>query len=678
MFEEIKFGAFKLIKKLAASASSEIFLGLPLTGSMSGRPVVIKRLLPEIARTGIFTDLLSNEARLGGLINHPNVVKIFEYGNVEGELYLAMEYVDGLDLWRFLRRMKKSGKHLMEVQALYITAEVLKALQYLHNLRDEDGATIGIVHHDVSPSNILISRIGEIKLGDFGIAFAQHKELPDSERKIKFRGKVHYISPEQIKGQSADPRSDIFSVGVVMAELLTEKKPFEGPTDLSVLINIKDGRSKIFTDTLQSVPRPLMTILRKALANHPDERYQRAGEMLTAIEHHAGVDKLFDAGIRLGETINALIREGERTPAPKPAPMFAGQGGDGGGESAFEVPEVGDAASILPVQGILEAGEIMSEPTPIHPVKEYLVKKADGQILGTLPMSAIIESIIADRIKEEDLVAMAGKAFQPVGMLPEFAKHLPSVTPTARIHNIGQPDRRGIIGSEETVARTFYRFYQKKDTGLMIFECASVRKEIYVEEGSPSYASSNLAGELLGEFLVKRGFINRMELELALAMMDRFSGHLGDTLIGLDILDSITLLNAITEQIKARIFDIYTWETGAFSFFKNAKYLKEGFRLAADPLELIRDGYVLACRDEEVEAWCEEHRTKLFHLTENVSVIDDWKIEVPYRGILGQLEKPLALFDAIAMGSTLDDKGLKRLKKLIRFGIELGFIKEVT
>jgi hypothetical protein len=677
MYEEIEFGEYKLIKKLAASASSEIFLGIPQSGSMSGKPVVVKRLLPEIARTGIFNDLLSNEARLGGLINHPNIVKIFEYGSVQDELYLAMEYVDGLDLWRFMRRMRKVNKYILEIQGLYITAEVLKALQYLHGLRDESGSAIGIVHHDVSPSNILISRIGEVKLGDFGIAFAQHKELPDSEKKIRFRGKVHYISPEQIKGQSADPRSDIFAVGVVMAELLTGKKPFEGPTDLSVLINIKDGRSRIFTDSLQSIPKPLATIMRRSLANNPDERYQRAGEMLSAIEQHAGSEKLFDAGLRLGEMINALIREGDMTPAPRPAPMFVAPRAVGRGPSAFEVPEIGDAASILPVEGILDTGEIMSEPTPIHPVKEYLVKKADGQILGTLPMSAIIESIIADRIREDDLVAIGGKPFQPVSVLPEFAKHLPSVTPTARIHTIGQPDRRGIVCQEESVARTFYGFYRKKDTGLMIFECASVRKEIYIEEGSPSYASSNLAGELLGEFLVKKGFINRMELELALAMMDRFSGHLGDTLIGLDILDSITLLNAITEQIKARIFDIYTWETGAFSFFKNAKYMKEGFRLAADPLELIRDGYVLAAKDEEIEAWFEDHATGLFQLTENVSVIDDWKIEVPHRSILAQLEKPQVLREVIEMGTMLDDKGVGRLKKLIRFGIELGFVKEV-
>ena len=675
MFEEREFGGYKLIRKLAASASSEVYLGLPKSGPLSGRPVVIKKLIPDLSQSEIFVDLLRNEARLGEQMNHPNIVRIYESGSIGEELFLVMEFVDGLDLWRFLRRMRKAELQLPQIQAMFITAEVLKALQYLHNLRDSSGTALGLVHHDVSPSNILLSRIGEVKLGDLGIAFSRHKDLPDSDRKTRFRGKVHYISPEQIKGGTADARSDIFSVGVMMAELLVGRRPFEGPTDLSILINIKDGRSRIMTDSMQGIPRSLHDILFKALANGPEERYQTAGEMLSAIEIHAGVDKLFDAGIHIGETVNRLIRDVDRTPPPRPAPVFIPRD---------EVPAddlsisqgPGEVVSIQPGSMPLD-GESPSDLTPIHPVKEFLVKKADGQIVGSMPMTAIIESIIADRISEDDLVSVGGKPFQAVGLVPEFARHLPSVTPTTKIHDLGQPDRRGLLGEEESVAQVFHRFFQRKDTGLAIFECASVRKEIFVEEGAPSYASSNLAGELLGEFLVRKGFLSRIELELALAMMDRFGGHLGDTLVGLDILDSITLLGAITEQIKERIFDLFTWESGTYAFFKHAKYVKEGFRLAADPLELIRDGYILAARDEETAAWYEASKTRLFFLAENPAVIDDWKIEVPHRTTLLLLEKPCPLFDLENRSASLDEAGWKRLKKLIRFGLEMGFIKEV-
>lgn len=676
MFEEFEFGNYKLLKKLAASASSEIFLGIPKAGPKAGRLVVIKKLLPEIARTDIFAELLKNEARLGKNMNHPNVVKIYECGTHGAELFLTMEYVDGLDLWRCMRRIKKTNMHVSRIQALYITAEVLKALQYLHNLRDESGNRIGVVHHDVSPSNILISRIGEVKIGDFGISFSKHKDLPDSERKIRFRGKVHYISPEQVKGQEADSRSDIFSVGVVLAELLIGKKPFEGPTDLSILINIKDGRSRLISDTADNLPKPVNSIMMHAIANHPDERFQTAGEMLSAIEQYAGVDKLFDAGIKLGELVNTLKRDVDKTPPPRPAPLFVPK------QDAFQ-----NEKSIPPVVNELPSGlyggrgveEVTgSEQTPMLAVKEYLVKKADGQLLGTMAMSVIIENIIADRLSEDDLISIGGKPFQPVGVISDFAKHLPSITPTTKIHDLGQPDRRGIIGEEESVSKVFLQFYRKKDTGLIIFECASVRKEIFVEEGSPSYASSNLAGELLGEFLVKKEFINRMELELALAMMDRFSGHLGDTLIGLDIMDSITLLNAITEQIKTRIYDLYTWDSGSFSFYTNAKYMKEGFKLAADPLELIRDGFLFSRVEDEINEWYEYNKTRLFHLTENVNVIDEWKIEVPHRTILSKLEKPHPLFEIVEGNTMLDDEGVYRLKKLFRLGIEIGFIKEIA
>jgi serine/threonine protein kinase len=672
MFEEFQFGNYKLVKRLAASASSEVFLGIPGAGRMAGRLVVIKRLLPEMAKIDTFAELLSNEAKLGEVMNHPNVVKIFEYGSTGSELYLAMEYVDGLDLWRLMRRTRKSGRQMSQLQMLYITAEVLKALSYLHSLEDDSGSPLDIVHHDVSPSNVLVSRIGEVKLGDFGISFSQHKNLPDAERKVRFRGKVHYISPEQIKGQPADGRSDIFSLGVVMAEMVLGRKPFEGPTDLSIMINIKDGRSRLASSTADSLPRPLYAIMAKALANDPEERYQDAREMLGGIEDFAGADKLFDAGIRLGELVNLTIREVDKTPPPRPSPLFAVKV-----EDEKSVPQVGgEFPTIQPEQFSQEILED-SQKTPLNPIREHLVKKVDGQILGIMPLSTVIEYIIGDRITEDDLVSVGGKPFERVGSIPDLAKHLPSVTPTTKIHDLGAPDRRGIICSDESVARIFYAFFQMKETGLLILECASVRKEIFLEEGSPSYASSNLAGELLGEFLVKRGIINRMELDLALAMMDRFSGHLGETLIGLDILDSITLLNAITEQIKMRIFDIYTWDSGAYSFFKHAKYLREGFRLAVDPLELIRDGFLFAFSDDDAQIWFAEHKNKLLQLSEDVSVIDEWKIEVPHRSILATLEKPLPLFEIANAGPTLDEKGVMRLSKLICFGMEVGFIKEI-
>jgi len=661
MFESFQFGKYKVMRRLASSALSEVFLAFMETNEEPGRLVALKRLLPDIARTETFSDLFRNEAKLGEIMNHPNVVKIIEHGNINNELYLAMEYIDGLDLWRLMRKTSKTEKKISEIESLYIVCEVLKALSYIHNLTDSMGNKLGIVHHDVSPSNILISRIGEVKLGDFGISFAQQKNLSAGERKMVLRGKVHYVSPEQIKGYEPDCRSDIFSLGVVLFELLFGKKPFEGPTDLSIMINIKDGRYRIEPAAKERLSPRLLKILTKALANDPEERYQDADSMISDIEEFAGSGKLFDAGMELASLISSILSEGIKTPMPIPSPLH------------FEKKPQEKSPDTNFLQGLVEE----TEKTPLHQMEEHIVKKSSGEIMGVMPLSMLIEQIIADKITEEDFVSIGGKPFERIGSIPHLSKYLPSVTPTLKISELGAPDIKGIIFQDETVSKIFYLFYLKKETGLLIFENASVRKEIFIEDGCPSYASSNLASELLGEFLVRKGIITRIELELALAMMDKFGGHLGETLLGLEILDSITLLSAINDQIKFRIFDIFTWESGSYSFFRNAKYMKEGFKLVADPLELIRDGFLFAQSEENIKNWIEIHKNNIFRLSTDSNVIDDWKIEVPIRDILLKLEKPLALFKIIEESSASGENVLNKTMKLIRLGCEIGFIEEI-
>lgn len=670
MFDEIIFGSYKLVKKIATSSTSEVFVAFSLKGEKekTTKPVIVKKLLREISRTEIFSELIENEARLSKIMNHPNIVRFYESGRVGDELFIVMEYVDGLDLWRLLKRLKRKQEKLPHRCCLYIIREVLKALDYIHELRDETGINLEIVHHDVSPSNILISRTGDVKLGDFGISFSQQKDLPDSERKIKFRGKYHYVSPEQIKGHNADRRSDIFSVGVILTEILMGRRAFEGPTDLSVLINIKDGRSQTLKQAKKQLPALLYSIIANSVANHPEDRYQSAKEMLLDIEKFVGDEaKFLDAGIQLGRLVNSLLKQFERTPPPR------------------SIRSIKPISRLSPdaIHPTIRNGEAITttelEKTPIQPTREYLIKKPSGEIVGAMPLSRVIEKVISEEITEDDLISVGGGPFQVVAAIPEFARHLPSVTPTTKILDVGPPDKRGAIGIEESVTRIFLDFYRTKATGLCIFECGSIRKEIHLEEGNPCYASSNIAGELLGEYMVKKGIITRMELNFALAMMEKFSGHLGETLISLEIVDSITLLNTITQQIKERIYDIYTWEKGFYSFYKNAKYTKEGFKLAADPLELIKEGFLSALTDDKTESWCKEKKFKVFKLKESsqTDVIDEWKIEQPYRRIISRLEKPKPLFELLSLAETLPSQKINHLKKLLKFGIEVGFVEEV-
>ncbi|MBW2264498.1 MAG: serine/threonine protein kinase, partial [Deltaproteobacteria bacterium] len=519
MQEPIAFGGYKLVKRLAVSSMSEVFLAFPETKPADPRPVIIKRLLDDVAAVDAFVDLFHNEANLAAFMHHPNVVQFLEFGEVEGQLYLAMEYVEGMDLWRLTRRLKRAGEKLPPAQAIYIVIEILKALSYVHALAGETGERLNIVHHDVSPSNIMLGRNAEVKLGDFGIAYSE-QNLEKLGR--KFKGKVFYLSPEQVKGDRVDHRSDLYSAGVVLTELVLGKRPFTGPTDLSILINVRDRNSPVLDEALETLPPDLAEILGSALATDPDERFPDANLFRSSLEEVLTPGDLETAARELPETIHLVTRSTDGVEATIRPRRSSGYNL----YSALTTP--------LPVELVAgNADEESSTPvTPIRSVTDYEIKKVDGGIVGTMPLSTAIEGIVLGRIQEEDLVSVAGEEYRSVQSVPELSKHLPSVTPTTQRHDLGLPDRRGII-ADIPAGHVLLEMYRAGETGLVIFECAGVRKEVHIEEGVPRFVSSNMASELLGEFLVRIGSISRMELDMALAVLDRYEGHLGDTLLGL-------------------------------------------------------------------------------------------------------------------------------------------------
>ena len=218
-----------------------------------------------------------DEAKLAAQLTHNNIIHIYDLGKVDAYHYIAMEYVEGKDLRSILKTATEKGYPLPAELALFIASKVANALDYAHRRLGLDGKELNLVHRDVSPQNVLISFEGDIKLCDFGIAKAATKVQQTQAGALK--GKLQYMSPEQAWGKKIDRRTDIFSLGIVLFEMLTGERLFSGDTDLTILEQVRDARSEAPSVKNPDVPKKVDQIVLKALAKNPQDRYQNASEM---------------------------------------------------------------------------------------------------------------------------------------------------------------------------------------------------------------------------------------------------------------------------------------------------------------------------------------------------------------------------------------------------------------
>jgi eukaryotic-like serine/threonine-protein kinase len=279
---------------------AEIYLARARTELGGARLVVVKQILPDLSGNEKFAEMLIQEAKLAARLNHANVVQVFDLGRSEGVLFIAMDYVDGFDLNELLRRCARSKTPLPIPFALLIVIEALRGLDYAHRRADDSGAPMGIVHRDVSPSNVLISFDGEIKLCDFGIARAN--DMADVLPEDAIKGKAGYMSPEQARGEPIDARSDVFAAGIILWELLAGRKLYKVADKGPSLLQLARAAQvpSLVTRSLPSESQ-LHSIVSRALTADRDQRFPSAQAMLKALETFVADAKLMASPIRFGE-----------------------------------------------------------------------------------------------------------------------------------------------------------------------------------------------------------------------------------------------------------------------------------------------------------------------------------------------------------------------------------------
>ncbi len=271
------FGRYQLLERIASGGMADVFKAR-MTGEEGFEKIVaIKRILPHLATNEGFITMFVDEAKLAAQLSHNNIIHIYELGKVDAWHYIAMEYVDGKDL-RSIVKMGRDRSFPLPVElSLFIASRIANALDYAHRRVAPDGTELNLVHRDVSPQNILISWEGDIKLCDFGVAKAATKVSTTMSGALK--GKLQYMSPEQAWGKKIDRRSDIFSLGAVLFELLTGLPLFEGENDMTILEKVRDGQVEPPSARNPEVPRKVDQIVLKALAKNALDRYQNASEL---------------------------------------------------------------------------------------------------------------------------------------------------------------------------------------------------------------------------------------------------------------------------------------------------------------------------------------------------------------------------------------------------------------
>ncbi len=564
-------GPYRIEHRLAAGGMAEVFVARRLGPHGFQKRVALKRILPQHARDAEFVGMFIDEARLAARLEHPGIVSVFDFGEHDGALFMAMEMVDGTTVGRLLRTVSSRRETVPLGPALHVALEAASALAYAHELTDERGKPLHIVHRDVSPANLLLDRRGRVKLTDFGIARCRTTTQRTDDGHI--RGKLGYMSPEQVVGDEVDAKSDVFTLGVVLAELLIAEPLFSAGADLEVLLQIRNVDLTSLRRAGTHLPRDVMSLLQWVLTADPEGRPSAA-----RLEHTLR-DILTRRG-ELGRGARGLALLLERLDLI-PRQSKPEEDDDAAGRPTFLVELDESAPAPSNTRALLQR-------LSVDPPATYELRFLDGGIEGPVAYAEMVRRIVTGELPVGTKVRKDQSAeFMSAHGMPELRRYLDSKA--LQWGPSGPPrgaHRRGMLHGGRLL-RQAHAIVDGRHTGALHLWDGPRQKRIYYREGRPDFVASNIEAELLGAFLVDTGEIMPMELEMALAMLPRYGGRLGDALVGLGILRPMTLFHAVSAQVRARYLDAFRWKSGQWAYVAGEEHQEETIPLREDGHELL-------------------------------------------------------------------------------------------
>jgi serine/threonine-protein kinase len=295
---------YTITERVDSGGMAEVFRGVAESLQGFKKNVAIKRILPNLAKNKKFVAMFLDEAKLSLFLQHANIVQVFDIGQTQNSYFLVMEFVDGCNLKALSDRLKQRGRRIEVPQAIYVMVEACKGLSYAHHAENpESNDSLNIVHRDISPPNILLSKMGEVKLVDFGLAKA-NSQIESTDPGV-VKGKFSYLSPEAASGREVDRRADIFAIGILLWEMFTGRRLFYGDTDYQTVELVRQARIPSVAALNPDVDPELEAVVRKSLARDPNDRYQEAADLGDALSQY-----LFSRRMKVtARDIAALVRD---------------------------------------------------------------------------------------------------------------------------------------------------------------------------------------------------------------------------------------------------------------------------------------------------------------------------------------------------------------------------------
>jgi eukaryotic-like serine/threonine-protein kinase len=575
---------FELLSYLGRGGMADVYVA---RDKKTGMSVALKRMLPWLVKRRSFVELFFHEAQVYASLSHPNVVRGIDVGLDAGVPFLVLELVDGFPCDVLLR---SAGAFPMGV-AVAIAHEVLMGLAHVHDARDRSGRALGIVHNDIAPDNVVMSRSGRVKLLDFGVAHSLLSRGLMNE--AEFRGKIGYVSPESLAGIPTDSRTDLFSVGVLLAEMLIGKPLFGSSSKFQVAVtNFNVDQSALDGIYLQ-VPDPLRGVLYKALARDRDRRFPDARAFDQALEsasnHVArGVDV---HGIR-----SWLGRIGFRA-AP------SGTHNVGPILRSSEVD-----AKIDVINGAIDErsptspmADSVGRRTPTlsrNGVQRYRIRTG-ARASQTLTHAEIVAAIVTRQLDGTTQIALGSEPWSSLNETPGFSAllDLPAYRPNPGSYEWQVPLER------RQLPRILFEIAAAGDCGMLEARCGTRWKRIFFDGGVAVFAASNDETELLGNYVRTMGGVSAPQLDELVSVAFREGRRLGDVLVAADLMNPAEMLRLLVHQLEARVLDLGAWTAGELGFTRGVRPGLSAPKPLGNPAQLpcrlVRSSYC----DEEVAAF---------------------------------------------------------------------------
>ena len=643
-------GPYHIERRLATGGMAEVFVARREGLHGFSKRVALKRILPQFSRDPDFVAMFIDEARLAALLEHPNIVQVFDFGRLgEQDLVLVMELVDGSNVSRLLRVAGHDSPVPWDV-ALHIAYQTAQALDYAHDVSDERGDSLEFVHRDVSPANILLTRTGHVKLTDFGIATVRSRAPTTEDGQV--RGKLGYMSPEQVLGKDLSGKSDVFTLSTVLAELLVGEPLFQGESELNVLLRIRDADLRVLARCERRIPQDLRQLVLRGLQRDPVERPTAGAfaEACAEIMRRRGMGHGPDRLARLLSQLNLV--DGD------PPEVH---------ETAAEIEALVDSDLIA------QRGQEILDPESVTSPIIYRVLLPDGHEMGPMSYPRLVQLLTTGVIDSRTCkVAKSDGTYLDPTQIPELTRFVTSPGLQWKLEELAHAEKQGQLRSAMLLP-VFYDIVQRQQTGVLHLWQGKRRKKIYFVSGKPEFVASTDKSELLGEYLVATGRCLRMEVEMALALLPKYGGRLGDALVGLSVLRPVELFRAITEQVRGRLLESFRWRRGEWAFVRGARSHEETFPLGQDPYELLRDAATEA-HLEEIESVLDPLREHVVERCPDGPPLSAFRLDRYWAGVLDSIYGDVTLGGIMARESSIG-ADLESVYRALYLGLACGLVR---